>query len=59
MSMILQEGKFFYYFEQLAEKIQEGGIVFAEVLADFAHSEGKLARLKEIENQADAITRNI
>jgi len=59
MSLIPQEGKFFDYFEQLADKIQEGGILFAEILADFERSEGKLARLKEIENQADSITHNI
>lgn len=59
MSLIPQEGKFFDYFEQLADKIQEGGIVFAEILADFERSESKLARLKEIENQADAITHTI
>ena len=59
MSLIPQEGKFFDYFEQLADKIQEGGIAFAEILADFERSESKLARLKEIENQADAITHTI
>ena len=59
MSLIPQEGKFFDYFEQLADKIQEGGITFAEILADFERSESKLARLKEIENQADAITHTI
>lgn len=56
MTLIPQEGKFFDYFEQLAEKIQEGGIVFAEILEDFERSEHKLARLKEIENQADSVT---
>lgn len=56
MSLIPQEGKFFDYFEQLAEKIQEGGIVFTEILEDFERSEHKLARLKDIENQADAVT---
>jgi len=59
MGLIPQEGKFFDYFEQLADKIQEGGILFAEMLADFERSEGKLARLKEIENNADSITHNI
>jgi predicted phosphate transport protein (TIGR00153 family) len=59
MSLIPQEGKFFDYFEQLADKIQEGGILFAEILAQFEYSEEKLARLKEVENQADEITHNI
>lgn len=59
MGLIPQEGKFFDHFEQLADKIQEGGILFAEMLADFERSEGKLARLKEMENSADSITHSI
>jgi predicted phosphate transport protein (TIGR00153 family) len=59
MSLIPQEGKFFDYFEQLFEKIQEGGILFTKILNNFEHSEEELKKLKELENEADAITHSI
>lgn len=56
MSLIPIEGNFFNYFEQLSEKVEDGGKLFTEILDNFEHSEGELKRLKEIENEADAIT---
>lgn len=59
MSLIPKEEKFFDYFEQLADKIQDAGVLFAEIIGDYENSEGRLARLKEIENEGDAITHKI
>lgn len=56
MSLLPQEGKFFDYFEELSEKIEEGGLLFYSILEEFATSEGKLTRLKEIEKEADKVT---
>jgi hypothetical protein len=38
-------------FEELADKIQEGGVVFAEILNDFRNATDKMPRLKEIEHE--------
>jgi predicted phosphate transport protein (TIGR00153 family) len=46
-------------FEELADKIQEGGMVFVEILNDFGNSKDKIPRLKEIEHEADMITHRI
>lgn len=46
-------------FEELADKIQEGGMLFSEILNDYKNSKGRIARLKEIEHEADTITHRI
>jgi len=59
MGLLPTEGKFFDYFEQLSEKIEEGGLLFSTILDEFATSEGRLTRIKEIEKEADKITLGI
>ena len=56
MRFIPREEKFFDLFEELAEKIEEGGKLFLEMLLDYDSFETSLARLKEIEHEADEIT---
>ena len=56
MRFIPREGKFFDYFEELAAKIEEGGVLFLEMVESFEYSEPKIAKLKEIEHEADIIT---
>ncbi|MDI6777009.1 MAG: DUF47 family protein [Syntrophales bacterium] len=56
MRFIPREEKFFNYFEELAEKIEEGGILFLEMVESYEYSESKTAKLKEIEHEADIIT---
>ena len=59
MGLLPTEGKFFDYFEQLSEKIEEGGLLFSTILDEFATSEGRVTRLKEIEKEADKVTLSI
>lgn len=56
MRFIPREGKFFDYFEELAAKIEEGGVLFLEMVESFEYSEPKIVKLKEIEHEADIIT---
>lgn len=56
MRFIPREEKFFDLFEELAEKIEEGGKLFLDMLLDYDSFETSLARLKEIEHEADEIT---
>jgi len=59
MIFIPKEEKFFDHFEELADKIEEGGRLFMEIVDNYDHSEGKVARMKEIEHEADKITHQI
>lgn len=59
MRLIPKEEKFFDRFEELANKIEEGGALFLEILNNYDHSESKLTKLKEIEHEADNITHRI
>ena len=43
-------------FEELACKIEEGGKMFTDILNNYEQSEAKIAKLKEIEHEADIIT---
>jgi len=54
-----EEVKFSDHFEKLAEKIQEGGMLFMEILNDYSGSEAKVSKMKEIEHEADDIARGI
>ncbi|MFH2011907.1 MAG: DUF47 family protein [Pseudomonadota bacterium] len=56
MRFIPREGKFFDYFEELADKIEEGGLLFLEMVESYEYSEHKIVKLKAIENEADNIT---
>jgi uncharacterized protein len=56
MMFIPKEQKFFDDFEELANTIEKGGLLFLEILNNYEHSEAKLATLKEIEHNADRIT---
>lgn len=56
MRIIPKDEKFFDLFEELADKIQEGGKLFCEILANYSTSEPKVAKMKELEHEADTIT---
>ncbi|MFH1078955.1 MAG: DUF47 family protein [Pseudomonadota bacterium] len=56
MRFIPREEKFYDLFEELADKIEEGGKLFLEMLLNYDSFEPKLAKLKEIEHEADIIT---
>ena len=47
---------FFELFEELADKIEEGGKLFLEMAKTRNYSEARVAKLKEIEHEADNIT---
>jgi predicted phosphate transport protein (TIGR00153 family) len=59
MKFFTRREKFFDLFEALADRIEEGGKLFAEIINHYEHSEQKLAKLKEIEHEADTITHDI
>ena len=56
MRLFPKQENFFDYFEELADKIEEGGRLFLEMTETHDYSESKVARLKEIEHEADIIT---
>ncbi len=56
MRIIPKDEKFYELFEELADKIQEGTRIFLEILNNYKYSEPKLAKLKEVEHEADTIT---
>jgi predicted phosphate transport protein (TIGR00153 family) len=56
MRLFPKEENFFDYFEELANKIEEGGRLFLEMTENHDYSEAKVAKLKEIEHEADVIT---
>lgn len=56
MRLFPREENFFEYFDELARKIEEGGEFFLEMTRHQDFSEPKVARLKEIEHEADVIT---
>jgi predicted phosphate transport protein (TIGR00153 family) len=56
MRFIPREEKFFDLFEELAVKIETGGKLFLELAESGDYSEQKVARLKEVEHEADIIT---
>ncbi|MFA4915896.1 MAG: DUF47 family protein [Syntrophales bacterium] len=56
MRFIPREERFFDYFEELAEKIEEGGLLFLEMVESSDYSEVRTAKIKEIEHEADIIT---
>ena len=56
MRLFPKEENFFEHFEELANKIEEGGQFFREMTRNRDYSEAKVARLKELEHEADGIT---
>lgn len=56
MGIIPKDEKFYDLFEELATKIEEGGLLFQEIINKFESSEPKVSKLKEIEHEADIIT---
>lgn len=56
MRFIPREEKFFDLFDELADKIEEGGILLTSMLANYDSFDQKLSKLKEIEHEADVIT---
>ena len=58
MRLIPQEEKFFDLFEELVNKIEEGGELFLDMVEHYEYADQKIAKLKELEHEADDITRN-
>ncbi len=56
MRLIPREEIFFDYFDELAEKIEEGSKLFLEMTQKNDYSNEKIAILKKIEHEADGIT---
>jgi predicted phosphate transport protein (TIGR00153 family) len=56
MRFIPKEEKFFDLFEELAAKIEEGVKFFLAMVEQYEYSDEKIARLKQIEHEADIIT---
>jgi predicted phosphate transport protein (TIGR00153 family) len=56
MRFIPREEKFFDLFEELADRIEAGGKLFLELVEGGAYSESQVARIKEVEHEADIIT---
>jgi predicted phosphate transport protein (TIGR00153 family) len=56
MRFIPKEEKFFDFFEELVGRIEVGGALFLELVSASAYDEARIARLKEIEHEADVIT---
>lgn len=56
MRLFPKEENFFNFFEELADKIEEGGKFFLEMTKNRDYSAAKVSRLKEIEHEADVIT---
>jgi predicted phosphate transport protein (TIGR00153 family) len=56
MRLFPQEENFFDYFEELANKIEDGSRLFLEMTEKHDYAESKITKLKEIEHEADVIT---
>lgn len=56
MRLFPKEEKFFDYFEELANKIEEGSRFFLAMAENHDYSESKIIKLKELEHEADVIT---
>lgn len=55
MRLFPKEEDFFNYFEELADKIEEGSRFFLEMTQKTDYSEAKISKLKEMEHEADII----
>jgi predicted phosphate transport protein (TIGR00153 family) len=57
LRFIPREEKFFDLFDKLADKIEEGGECFLDMVEHYEYSKPKIAKLKVLEHEADVITR--
>ena len=55
MRFFPKEESFFDFFEELADKIEEGGLFFLEMTRHRNYTAARVSRLKEIEHEADVI----
>ena len=58
MRLIPKEEKFFDLFDELVNKIEEGGELFLDMVEHYEYSQPKIVKLKELEHEADVITHN-
>lgn len=56
MRLFPKTENFFEQFEELADKIEEGGLLFLEMTQKYDYSDVRVSKLKEIEHEADVIT---
>jgi len=56
MRLFPKEENFFELFEELADKIEEGGKLFLDMAESRDYSDVRVAKLKDIEHEADGIT---
>jgi len=56
---IPKEEKFSDQFEALADKIQEGGELFLDMMTNYRNVEEKVSKIKDIEHEADTITHGV
>jgi uncharacterized protein len=56
MRFIPKEEKFYDLFEELINKIEEGGSVFLDMVEMYEYPLPKITKLKELEHEADVIT---
>jgi predicted phosphate transport protein (TIGR00153 family) len=56
MRFFPKEEKFYDLFEELISKIEEGGNMFLEMVETYEYPPQKIAKLKELEHEADVIT---
>jgi len=56
MRFIPREEKFYDLFEELINKIEEGGKMFLEMVETYEYPPQKIAKMKELEHEADVIT---
>ncbi len=59
MRFIPKEEKFSDQFEALADKIQEGGELFLDMMTNYRNVEEKVSKIKDIEHEADTITHGV
>lgn len=56
MRFIPKQEKFYDLFEELINKIEEGGKLFLEMVEQYEYPLPKITKLKELEHEADVIT---
>jgi predicted phosphate transport protein (TIGR00153 family) len=56
MRLIPKEEKFYDLFEELINKIEEGGKLFLDMVEEYEYPLPKITKLKELEHEADVIT---
>ena len=59
MRLFSRRDRYYDLFEELADKIEEGGRIFSEVIHHFENSEPKVSKLKEVEHEADYVTHQV